>query len=212
MVTVHVSPVSALGAGTITVSGTVTAGSGSTSYTAVTVTVKNPSGIVVSIGTADFTGIAATANYTLPITVGGTSSWIGGTYTVTATYATTLEGSPATATASFSYLSSFVNTATFAILTPAAQASVGGNSGVQIGYTDTYSQSLPAFVWVVARNSVGQVAGVFVGSATASSGANVTVFVPTSNLPIGSYNATIFATTTSFIAISQTSTISLTVV
>jgi len=210
-VTVHVSPVSASGTGTVTVFGTVTAGTGSVANTAVTVTVNNPAGIAVYETTADFTGNAAVANYTMPMTVGGTSSWIGGNYTVIANYATTAEGAPAMATASFSYLSSFVNTAILAVLSPAAQASVGGSNGVQVVYTDTYSQALPAFVWVVARNSVGQDVGVFVGSAATSSGARVTVFVPTSNLPTGSYNATIFATTTSFIAISQASTVSLSV-
>jgi hypothetical protein len=210
-VTAQVSPASVSGGGTITVSGTVTAGSGSVANTAITVTVKNPSGTAVSYGTATLTGTAATANYTLPIVAGGTSSWIGGNYTVVASYASTLGGTPATATASFSYLSNFVNIATFVVSAPATQASVGGHLGVQIAYTSTYSQSLSTFVWVVAKNNIGQATGIFVGSATTISGAVVTVFVPTSNLPSGNYNVTIFATTTSSIAVSQVSTLSLSV-
>jgi sugar lactone lactonase YvrE len=211
MVTVHVSPASVSSGATITASGTVTAGSGSVSNTGITITVKNPGGTDVSIGTATLTGSAATANYTLPIVVGGTSSWIGGNYTVVATYMTALGGTPATATAFFSYLSNFINTATFVVSAPAAQASVGGHAGVQIAYTSTYSQSLSVFVWVIAKNNIGQATGIFVGSATTISGAGVTVFVPTSNLPSGNYNASIFATTASSIAVSQISTVSLSV-
>jgi hypothetical protein len=212
-VTAKVSPTSVSGGGAFTVSGTVTAGSGSVANTIVYVTVKNPSGAGVYVGTVTFTpGAAATANYTLPILgAGGTSSWIGGNYTVIATYLSTPGGTPATATASFSYLSSFTNTANFAVSAPAARTSSGGYPGVQIGYTSTYDQSLSAFVWVVARNNLGQAAGVYVGSATASSAGGVTVFVPIINLPPGNYNASVFATTTSSIAISQVSTVSFSV-
>lgn len=80
-----------------------------------------------------------------------------------------------------------------------------------MGYTNTYSQALSTFVWVVAKNTAGQTLGIFVGSATMDSAAAVTVFVPTFNLPAGSYAATIFATTTSGVAISQSFVVSLSI-
>lgn len=102
-----------------------------------------------------------------------------------------------------------ISTSILTVSTSPSQTIVDGYTGVQINYTNTYSQSLSAFVWVVVHNAAGQTVGIFVGSAIMNSGAALAVFVPTFNLPAGSYAATVFATTTSSVAISQTSTVSL---
>lgn len=208
-VTVSVSPTSLSGSGTFTVSGSVVAASGSVSNTAVVITVKNPSGAVVSTGQATVGGTGSSGTYTTTFVAGGTSSWPGGTYTVTATYGTILGGTPASASSSFLYLTNMISTSILTVSTSPSQTIVDGYTGVQINYTNTYSQSLSAFVWVVVHNAAGQTVGIFVGSAIMNSGAALAVFVPTFNLPAGSYAATVFATTTSSVAISQTSTVSL---
>ena len=103
-VTVSESPTSLSGSGTFTVSGSVVAASGSVSNTAVVITVKNPSGTVVATGQATVAGSGSSGAYTTTFVAGGTSSWLGGTYSITATYGTILGGTPASASSSFSVL------------------------------------------------------------------------------------------------------------
>jgi hypothetical protein len=210
-VTAMVSSSLVTGSGSFTVLGAVTAASGSVLGTAVIITVKNPSGSIASITTANVQGAGSSGTFSSTILAGGTPLWIGGNYSVVASYGSSLGSNPATATASFFYASNITDTATLATTTPATQASKGGYNGVEVGYTSEYAQPLSALVWVVARNGAGQAVGIYVGSLTANPGQSVMVFVPTFSLVSGDYTATVFATTTSFVAISASSTVALTV-
>lgn len=209
-VTVSVSPSSVTPNGALAISGNVYAASGSVDGTAVVITVKNPSGqTVTTLETSVQGGHSPSGTYYTHLTTGGTSAWVNGYYNVTATYSTSLSGSPVTATATFLYGVNAVSTNTLTITTAPTETTVGGYSGAQLVYTNTYAQPLSALVWLVAKNSLGQTIGIFVGSATMNSQQSVTVFIPTINLAAGSYSVSIFATTPSFVAISQVSTMSL---
>jgi Spherulation-specific family 4 len=114
-------------------------------------------------------------------------------------------------TAASSNTTGVLNANTFAISAPPSQTVVGGYTGVQIGFTNTYNLPISSYVWAVARDQAGQAVGVFLGSVTLDSGNGLTLFIPTLNLPTGDYSVTIFATTTSFLAISQSSVASMTI-
>ena len=208
-VTASVFPRTVSGAGSFTVSGGVLAGSGSASNTAVVVTVVNPAGVIVASTSAAVSATGATGTYSATLVAGGTPSWTGGEYSVSATYGTLNGVPPAVATTSFFYASNAISTGTLTVSSPPVQTSIGGFAGVQVSYTNTYSQSMSAFVWVVVKNSNDQTVGIFVGAMTMNSAQTVAAFVPTFNLASGSYSAAVFATTTSSVAISGTSTVPL---
>ena len=165
----------------------------------VTIIVSNPIQATVARIQVPVNGPNGAFSVSVPID----QSWIAGNYTVVAVFeeATTLQLGEV-ATTHFFYGSNVINTSTFTIATAASQSVLGGFSGVQVGYTNNYLKPIAGFVWVVVKNSAGQTAGVFVGSITVNQATTISVFVPTFNLPSGSYVANIFATTTSFVAIS----------
>jgi hypothetical protein len=70
-----------------------------------------------------------------------------------------------------------------------------------VSYTNTYSQSILASVWVTVKNSAGQADGVFVGSVEVNPGSIANTFVPTSELPSGNYTPMVFAPTQPFMVI-----------
>ncbi len=84
------------GAGTITFTVTPTPGSG----TSVGLTITNPNGAEVFTDSAI---VSATGSATDTFTTGGSSNWISGTYTVTATWAPTVTSTPQTATTTFAF-------------------------------------------------------------------------------------------------------------
>ena len=210
-VTVAVSPTSVIGAGNLTVSGAVTAASGSVGGTAATVTVENPNGDNVIVAEAPISGTGSSGTYSLTLTAGGTSSWIGGTYKITATYGTLVNSAPATESTTFVYATGIVTTSTFEVSAPPIQTSVNGSIGIQVGYYNTFSETISGFVWVSALNSEGQTVGIFVGSVIVTPDTTISAFVPTFNLPSGNYTVQIFATTESSIPISPVSTTSLSI-
>jgi len=86
--TISVTPSSASGTQTITISGTTTASA------AVGIKVTNPSGVTVALANVVATSAGA---YTYSFAAGGSSAWVTGTYTASATVASQ------TSTATFSY-------------------------------------------------------------------------------------------------------------
>jgi hypothetical protein len=190
------------GADTIIISGDVSPAPTS-GNTAVVLTVENPSGTNVNINPASVA--AGTGAFIYSFVAGGTSSWISGNYTIGSTYP-----QASTASETFYYGASTISGG---ILTPSgiSTATIGGYQGVALTYSSSYYQQLSVFVWMAARNSQGQTVGLFLGSATIGSGGSVAVFVPAFNLPAGTYTASVFATTTGYIAVSATSSLSLTV-
>ena len=109
-VTALVSPNSVSTGEAFTVSGVVTAGSGSVLGSEVHIAVESPNGTLVDSAAATVTGTTATGNYSARFSAGGTSAWISGYYSVTATYSTLPGGTPAAVKVSFSYFSAIPNT------------------------------------------------------------------------------------------------------
>ncbi len=111
-VTASVAPTSVSGSGTFTVSGTVTAASGSITNTAVFLRVVNPTNTTVAVASANVTGSGASGTYSKGFIAGGSPNWTGGTYEVIATYGTSSSTQPATAAATFAYSGATTTTTT----------------------------------------------------------------------------------------------------
>jgi len=79
----------------------------------------------------------------------------------------------------------------------AAQASLGGYSGVAISYNDTYSSPIAVFVYVDLTNSAGQTVFVWNTYGNISSHQVFSFFIPIFGVPSGTYKGYIFAVTTS---------------
>lgn len=109
-VTASIVPTSVVGSGTFTVSGSVTAASGSITNTAVFLRVVNPTNTTVAVASANVTGSGASGTYSKGFVAGGSSNWVAGTFEVVATYGTLSSGQPATATVTFTYASATTTT------------------------------------------------------------------------------------------------------
>jgi hypothetical protein len=83
----------------IIVTGTVTPALGATSYA--TITVSNPSSVVVGLASAAVN--SASGIFTYSFYAGGNSNWVNGTYTITAVWEASVSGPAYTGTATFSY-------------------------------------------------------------------------------------------------------------
>ena len=151
--------------------------------------------IQASTPTSTTTSLTTTLTTSSTPTSVTTSSSTTSTTTPTTTFSTTTSTGSTSSTAT-------LNTYTFTVSSQPLQSTIGGIGGIQVSYTNTYSQSISAFVWVTVKNSAGQAVGVFVGSVEINPGSTLSAFVPTFNLPSGKYTATVFATTQSFVAIS----------
>ena len=103
-VTAKVSPAIVSAAGTITISGRVTACSGSVNYTSVLILIKNPAGATVFQDEVTPAGAATFGNYSDIVLTGGTPNWTPGLYVVTSQYrSSSNSANPAFATATFTY-------------------------------------------------------------------------------------------------------------
>ncbi len=85
--------------GTVSINGTVSPAPGVGSQ--VSITTKNPNGTAVDANVAAVNPYTGGFNYSFP--AGGTVSWINGTYTVSAVWAASANGSTYTGTATFQY-------------------------------------------------------------------------------------------------------------
>jgi Spherulation-specific family 4 len=217
-----VNSVNAAGTPIVGVSTTIKSTNGSSvasGYTPLTHSVSSGAGYVVSVANygsfvfdhwndgstnpvGTFTvaqGTTLTAYFKLPVP------------TTTTTASTTTTTSTTTTVSTTTSTTNTLDANIFRVSTSPSQSAAGGQTGVQIGYTNTYNLPISSNVWVVARNTAGQAVGIFLGSVTVDSGTGITVFVSTGNLPSGSYSVTVFATTASSVPISQTSVVLVTI-
>jgi hypothetical protein len=103
-VTAKVTPIVVPVAGTIAISGKVTACSGSVNYTSVIIVVKNPAGTTVFQDEVTPAGAATFGNYSDTVLTGGTPDWTPGIYVVTSQYRSSSNAAvPAFATTTFTY-------------------------------------------------------------------------------------------------------------
>ncbi len=103
-VTAKVTPTVVSLDGNVTISGTVTACSGSVNYTSVVILVRNPGGATVFQDEVTPGGAATFGNYSTTMVTGGTALWTPGIYVVTSQYrSSSASTSPVFATATFTY-------------------------------------------------------------------------------------------------------------
>lgn len=87
-----------------------------------------------------------------------------------------------------------------------------GYPGVLVDYNNTLSSSYTAAVFVDLTNSAGQVVSLSVGSCAFSGSQTTSCFVAFSpSTPSGSYKATVFVVSSSYVPLSVTSTLTVTV-
>jgi hypothetical protein len=92
------------------------------------------------------------------------------------------------------------------------QKTINISNGVLVNYTSTYSSSLVAFVYLDLANSAGQTIYWNVASCTFAANQMVQCFVIiASTVPKGIYTASVFATTTSSVPLSTTSSVQVTI-
>lgn len=88
---------------------------------------------------------------------------------------------------------------------------VGPNSAIQTTFTDNSNGPVTAIVFAVVHNALGQTVSYSTATVTASASGTSTAYNVLYGLAPGTYSVTIFATSTSGIAISNTSTVSVTI-
>jgi len=90
----------------------------------------------------------------------------------------------------------------------AAQRTISNYHGVIVNYTDTLASNLTALIYMDVSNSAGQVISLSLATCDLTHGQKVSCFVALSpSLPPGNYTASVFAATTSHVAISVPSTL-----
>ena len=91
------------------------------------------------------------------------------------------------------------------------QATIHGYSGILVNYTSSYSSSFTAFLYVNVVNSAGQTVYWNIASCSFNPNQMVPCFVTlSSSVPAGTYTARVFATSTSNVPVSVTSSLSVT--
>jgi hypothetical protein len=92
-----------------------------------------------------------------------------------------------------------------------AQAQQGSYTGVTSTFTNNSNSPVTAFVYAVVHNALGQTVDISTATVTASTGGSATAFNALFGLAPGTYSVTIFATSSSGVAISGPSTASVTI-
>ena len=92
------------------------------------------------------------------------------------------------------------------------QAVINNYNGVLVGYTNTYTSSFSAFVYLDLVNSAGQTIYLNVGSCSFAPSQTVPCFVAISpSVPKGTYTAQVFATTVTSVPVSIPGSLKVTV-
>ena len=89
---------------------------------------------------------------------------------------------------------------------------VGPYDVITISYTNLCSGNVLGIVFAVVHNMLGQTVEISTGTLQLAAGANGTAFAVVFGLPDGEYSGTLFATSTSGVALSTTTTVAFTVV
>jgi len=92
-----------------------------------------------------------------------------------------------------------------------AQGQQGSYTGVTSTFTNNSNSPVTAFVYAVVHNALGQTVDISTATVTASTGGTATAFNALFGLAPGTYSVTIFATSSSGVAISGPSTASVTI-
>jgi hypothetical protein len=109
---------------------------------------------------------------------------------------------PATAASSTNYLT------TTLVQSGVTQTTINGFPGVLVNYTNSLTVSLNTFIYLDLVNSVGQTVYWNVETCIFASIQKVQCFVPiTPTLPSGTYSARVFATSSTYVALSTTTTL-----
>jgi len=104
--------------------------------------------------------------------------------------------------------SSCNSTACYAVTGTPSQTTLGSNVAVQITYTNNSNGPVTAIVYAVVHNSLGQTVAYSTATLPLASGASGTAYPIIFGLPSGSYSVTLFVTSTTGVALSTTSTVS----
>jgi hypothetical protein len=94
---------------------------------------------------------------------------------------------------------------------PPVYAALGPYQSVEISYVNSIDAAMIGIVFMVVHNYLGQTVGISTATLTLAAGANGTAFPIAFGLAPGQYSATLFATSASGVAISETATASFTV-
>jgi hypothetical protein len=89
---------------------------------------------------------------------------------------------------------------------------VGPYDMIETNYTNIGGVNLTGIVFAVVHNNLGQTVEISTGTLQLAAGANGTAFAAVFGLPDGEYSGTIFAVSTSGVAISFTITVAFTIV
>ena len=93
-----------------------------------------------------------------------------------------------------------------------AQTRIGGYQGVLVNYTSTFTSSFDAFVYMDLTNAAGQTVGWNVGYCNFAPSASAKCFVAVPiTLASGTYTAHVFAATSTGVAVSVESTVTVTI-
>lgn len=174
-----------------------------TSYTGTTVGVVAPNS--VGAGSATFDIPAGTQAGTYPVELVVSSAGTGG-----APVGTAVLDTPLSVTVGSVSSGSCNTTSCFTSPAPST-TQVGANQAVQTTFTDNSNGAVTAVVFAVVHNALGQTVSYSTATVTASPGGSATAYNVLYGLAPGTYTVTIFATSTSGTAISNTSTVSVTI-
>ena len=179
-------------------------GSTSTTFTGTVVSAISPN----SVGTGSTT-------FTVP---SGTTA---GTYTVQLTVSTQGTGGLAVGSAALSQALSLkvvsagegqcVSTSCFTVSASPTKTTINNQPVVQASYTNTANAQITGIVYGVVRNAAGQTVQFTTATITPAAGQSVTAFLFLAGLPSGTYSVTVFAITPAGVAISTSSTVSVTI-
>ncbi len=170
-------------------------------------------GTTVGVLAPSTTG-AATATWTVPA---GTAS---GTYTVQLVVSTQGTNGLAAGKAALnvplsitvgSVNTSSCNTTSCMSSTGSTTTQIGPSQAIQTSFSNTSTAPVTAVVFAVVHNALGQTVSYSTATVTASAGGSATAYNVLYGLAPGTYSVTIFATSTSGTAISNTSTVSVTI-
>lgn len=92
----------------------------------------------------------------------------------------------------------------------AVQATFAGIPVIKVNYTDTISGYTVFFVWLTVQNSVGQTVGISHATENMTAGQTTLAVLALTGLAAGHYTGHIFVVTSSKVAVSATTTVSIT--
>jgi hypothetical protein len=118
--------------------------------------------------------------------------------------------SPPTVTVGSASSTTCQSTTCMTVSGSSSTVTIGGNKAIQTSFTNNSNAPVTAIIYAVVHNAAGQTVYYTTATITAPAGGSATAYNVLFGLPSGTYSVTIFATTTSGVAISSASTVSVT--